>query len=628
MHEMRHTARAAGLAALALTFLGGGAVLAGPGDWPGFGNDPSQTKYSPLGQITPANVTNLKRAWTYDTGDPSVNARGWEISPIVVNDIMYFPTSGGKIIALNADTGQEVWKVDLKLVAGLPANPGSSRWGVSYWPGDGKAAPRIVVAVNDGHMLQLDAKTGALYKKFGNNGVVDLKIGVMEKFGGEYRPGQPPAIYKNIAIITAVSGENGRYGVPGDPRGFDLNTGKQLWRFHTVPQPGEANFGGWGVNGWKDRRGPGSWVPIAVDNATGTVFIALGQPTDQDYGISRPGNNEYSSSVIALDAVTGKLKWFFQTTHHDLFDYDVNAPPTLLDIRKDGKVIPAVAQTTKAGLLWLLDRNTGKPIFGYEERPVPHADAPGEVASPTQPFPLKPVPIARLSLTREELSTLSPAATKACQALYDGAVQEGPYTPHLMVQSLLFPSNEGGGSWGGATFDPNLRYIFVNTRSVGTRAILQPYRSSNALDSYAKRLMPFDGPEGYPCSIPPWGEIMAINADTADVVWRVPLGEYKELTARGIPKTGAPNAGGSIATAGGVLFVGATTDRTFRAFDERTGKELWSDELPNNSIATPMTYRGNNGKQYVATEFGAGLNVFNHPMPQPGTNQIVVYALP
>jgi glucose dehydrogenase len=595
-------------------------------DWPHFGNDPGETKFSSLSQITTANVKSLKQVWRYDTQDPSVNPRGWEVSPIVVNGIMYFPTARGKIIALNAETGQEIWTFDEK-GAGIKAV--GSRWGVSYWPGEEKRPARIVVATNDGHLFQLDAGTGALYKKFGNNGFVEMGADVMDRFGGDYRPGQTPAIYKNTAIITALSGENGRYGVPGDPRAFDLITGKELWRFHTVPRPGEPNFGDWGLNGWQDRRGPGSWVPITVDQATGTIFIALGQPTDQDYGISRPGNNTYSSSLLALDAITGKLKWFYQLTHHDLFDYDTNAAPTLIDVRRDGQTIPAVAQTTKAGFLWILDRANGKPIYGSEERSVPVPDAPGEPGSPTQPFPLKPVPIARLSMARDEVSRISPETAKNCQAQYDTATQEGPYTPHLMEQSLLFPSNEGGGSWGGATFDPNLRYIFVNTRSLGTKAILQPYRSSNRLNSYAKRLLTFNDPEGYPCSAPPWGEIMAINADTAEVVWRVPLGEYKELTARGIPKTGAPNAGGSIATAGGLLFVGATTDRTFRAFDSRTGAEIWSVELPNNSIATPITYQGKNGRQYVATEFSAGLNVFNHPRPSsPGTNQVVVYALP
>ncbi|HEY4077628.1 MAG TPA: PQQ-binding-like beta-propeller repeat protein [Rhizomicrobium sp.] len=614
-----------GTAPFALPSISLGAAT-GPGDWPGVGNDPGGSKFSTLSQITPANVTQLKKAWTYDTGEPSGGFRGWEVTPIVVNNLMYFPTSKGKIVALHADTGAEAWKVDLTT---LGVKGAGAKYGVSYWPGQSKTAPRIVVATKDGYLLQLDAKTGALYKKFGENGLVDLKAGVMEKFGGPYTPGATPAIYKNIAILSPTSGEQGRYGVPGDPRAFDLITGKELWRFHTVPRPGEANFGDWGLNGWQDRRGPGSWVPMTVDTQRGIVYIALGNATDQNYGGNRPGNNTYATSVIALDAVTGKLKWHWAITHHDIFDWDVNAPPTLVDVRKDGKVIPAVAQSTKVGYLWILNRETGEPVFGSEERPVPGSDAPGEVASHTQPFPLKPGPISRVSMTRDEVSDVSPGGKAACQKLYDTAVNAGPHTPYLTVPSLVFPSSEGGGSWSGASYDPGQDIIYVNTRSLGTMGRLMPSKSSNLFDSYAKQKLSFDDSQGYPCSAAPWGELMAIDANTADVKWRVPLGEYKELTARGIPKTGTPNAGGPIITASGLLFIGATADRMFRAFDARTGKELWSVELPNNSVDTPMTYRGMNGKQYVAAVISSGLDNFNIPkLAGPGTDKIITFTLP
>lgn len=627
MNRITQTALSgAAMAALLLTTQALGASNAG--DWPDIGHDPGGTKFSTLSQITPANVTGLKRAWTYDTGDPAGGFRGWEITPIVINNLMYFPTARGKIVALHADTGTEAWKVDLTTL-GI-RGPGA-KYGVSYWPGDAtrKMAPRIVVATNDGYLLQLDAKTGALYKKFGKNGLLNLAAGIMEKFGGNYTPGATPSIYKNIAILSPTSGEQGRYGVPGDPRAFDLITGKELWRFHTVPQPGEANFGDWGLNGWQDRRGPGSWVPMTLDTETGTVFIALGNATDQNYGGNRPGNNSYATSVIALDAVTGKLKWHFAITHHDIFDWDVNAPPTFVEVKKDGKVIKAVAQSTKVGYLWILDRVTGKPVFGSEERPVPASDAPGELASPTQPFPLKPGPISRVSMTRDEVSRISPESTKSCQAQYDKAVQAGPDTPYMMVPSLVFPSSEGGGGWGGASYDPQHGVIYVNTRSLGTMAQLRTSRSSNLFDSYAKQKIPFEDAQNYPCSAAPWGELMAIDANTADTLWRVPLGEYKELTARGVPKTGTANAGGIVVTASGLLFVGATADKMFRAFDARTGKELWSTELSNNAVDTPMTYMGKNGKQYVAAVISSGLDDFNRPrLASPGTNQITVFTLP
>jgi quinoprotein glucose dehydrogenase len=588
--------------------------------------DNGATKYSRLTQLTPANVAGLKQAWTFDSKDPSVGFRGWEMTPIVVNDVMYFFTTGKKIEALNAETGAPIWTVDLTK---LGVKGSGAKYGVSYWPGDGKAAPRIVVATTDGFLLQLDAKTGALFKGVGQNGLVNLAAGVMDKFGGTYTPGATPVIYKNLAIFSPASGEQGRYGVPGDPRAFDLTTGKEVWRFHTVPQPGEENFGTWGLNGWQDRRGPGSWVPLTVDAENGLVFVALGNATDQNYGGSRPGTNLYATSVVALDANTGKLKWYFQVTHHDIFDWDVNASPTLIDVVKDGQRIPAIAQSTKVGYLWILDRLTGKPIFGAEERPVIASDAPGEKSWPTQPVPLKPEPISRVSMTRNEVSKISPETIKSCQAQYDKAVQAGPNTPYMMVPSLVFPSSEGGGSWGGAAFDPQNHTIVVNTRSLGTMGVLQPTKSSNVLDSYAKRKIPFDDAQGYPCSGTPWGELMAINADTGDTVWRVPLGEYKELSERGVAKTGTPNAGGPIVTAGGLVFVGSTADRMFRAFDSKTGKELWSTDLPQNAINTPMTYQGRNGKQYVAIVTSNGLNEFTHPrIPSGQTNQIHVYALP
>ena len=626
---MKHAFASVALSALALAT---GPVNAATGsranvaDWPVLGGDPGSQKFSGLTQITPNNVASLRKAWTYDSGDPSVGFRGWEVTPIVVKGVMYFYTTGKKIVALDADSGAQIWSTDLTTlgVKGMGA-----KYGVSYWPGDRKSAPRIVVASVDGYLLQLDAKTGKLFTGVGDKGLIDLKKGVMEKFGGAYTAGATPAIYKNLAILSPTTGEQGRYGVPGDPRAFDLTTGKEVWRFHTVPLPGEPNFGSWGMNGWQDRRGPGSWVPLSVDEANGLVFIALGNATDQNYGGSRPGSNLYATSVIALKAETGELKWHFQITHHDIFDWDVNAAPSLIEVNKDGRRIPAIAQSTKVGYLWILDRLTGAPIFGAEERPSLDSDAPGEKASPTQPIPLKPEAISRVSMTRKEVSRVSPEAVKTCTAQYDKAVQAGPNTPYLTVPSLVFPSSEGGGSWGGASFDPQNGYIVVNTRSLGTMGVLQPIKSSNILDSYAKRKIPFNDAEGYPCSGTPWGELMAIDANSGDTVWRVPLGEYKELSARGVPKTGVPNAGGTIVTAGGVVFVGATADAMFRAFDVKNGKELWSAALPANAINTPMTYQGKSGKQYVAIVTTNGLNEFNKPkLPDKATNQLHVFALP
>jgi glucose dehydrogenase len=608
------------------------AGLYGQGDWAGPGRDPGGMKFSPLTQITPANVSKLSKAWTYDTGDVAGGFRPWEITPLVVDGVMYISTTSGKIVALNPDTGAELWKFESKAV--VPSGRVSTR-GISYWPGDGRTGGRIVGASPDGFLFQLDAKTGEPIRGFGANGAVDVKVGITEKFGPRtaYDIAAPPAIYKNLAIFAPSTGEQGRYGIPGDPRAFDLTTGKEVWRFHSVPQPGDANFGTWGSDGWQDRKGPGTWISLTVDTENGIVYVPFGNATDQNYGGSRPGMNLYGCSLVALDAATGKLKWFFQTTHHDVFDWDLSAPATLFEANIGGSRIPAVAQLTKRGLLFTFNRITGEPLFGVEERAAPATDAPGDKTWPTQPFPVKPAPVARISMTREEVNKTTPESEKACKAIYDNAVQAGPETPYMLsVPSIVFPSSEGGGSWGSPAFDSSNALIIGNTRSAGTLGQLRPMMSSGVLPSYAKQKLPFDDPYGYPCSAPPWGELFAVNANTGDIAWRVPLGEYDELTAKGVPKTGTPNAGGPIVTASGLVFIGATIDSRFRAFDVKTGKELWTTKLDNSAIATPMTYQGRNGKQFVATVVGGGGNgmaMFEKPQRTgTATNKIVVFALP
>lgn len=591
-------------------------------DWPAIGGDAASTKYSPLKQITPANVSKLKRAWTYDTGDTGGTD---EITPIVIGNVMYVATPQQHVIALNAQTGKEIWKY------APPAGGRMSEYrGVSYWKGDNQASPRIVFA-SGGNLIELDAETGQPVPSFGDGGMVDLRKGLDDKIPGSgYSVTSPPAIYKNLAILGPELGETGRYGMPGDPRAFDLDTGKEVWRFHTVPRPGEPNHDTWPDDAWQDRSGPSLWAPITVDTERGIVFLPVGNPTDQAYGGNRPGLNLYSSTLLALDAETGEMKWYFQTTHHDIYDYDLNSPPTLVTVNQNGTEIPAVAQMTKQGLLFILDRVTGKPIFGVEERPVPASDAPGEQTWPTQPFPLKPVPLARMSMTRDEVSKISPETQKDCEAQFDKVSTMGPFTPYGMEPSLVFPSSEGGGGWGGVSFDPGLGYIILNTRSVGTNAHLIP-TANQGINSYSKVKQGFEDQDGLPCSAPPWGELMAINANTGDVVWRVPLGEYADLKAKGVKITGTPNAGAPVLTASGVLFIGATTDSQFRAFDEKTGKMLWSTQLETSAIATPLTYQAADGKQYVATaEGGAGhLSAFIRPRPDgPVHDLVVAYSLP
>lgn len=575
---------AAGLAAIA-----GLAVHAqGPTDWPAAAGDVGAMKYAPVDQITPANVTKLTQAWTYQPGGPA---------PIVINNLMYF-ASAGNIVALNADSGAEAWKFQLS-----QATPGGAiRRGMTYWPGTSTQAPRVLVTMSGGKLVQLDAKTGRLVPDVG---VIDLANDIMDRIpdGEAYTIASPVAVYKNIAIFPGRTGEHNRWGIPGDLRGFDLLTGKEVWRFHTVPQPGDPNFGTWGLNGWQDRKGPGSWQPLSVDNENGLVFVALGNAVDQDYGNSRPGSNLYSASVVALEAATGKYRWHFQTVHHDIYDGDLNAPPMFAEVNRNGQRIPAIVQGTKTGLLFFLNRLTGEPIFGVEERPVPPTDALGDAAWPTQPFPVKPEPITRLSMTRAEVSKISPTAEKYCTEIYDQAVQMGPYTPYGMVPSISFPGSTGGGSNNGSAFDPGRGMVFATARNVATIGQLSAMLSSDVLPSFGKTKMPFEyylDHDGYPCNAPPWAELFGINANTGEHVWRVPLGEYKELTAKGIAKTGtATNSGAPLATAGGLVFIGGTADGQFRAFDSMTGKELWSASPGFNVGGYALSYRGANGKQYV-----------------------------
>ena len=559
-----------------------------PTDWPAAAGDIGAMKYSPADQITPANVAKLTQAWTYQPGGPA---------PIVVNDLLY-TVAGATVVALNADTGTEAWKFKLSDAT----TGGAIRRGMTYWPGDAQNASRVLVTISSGKLVQLDAKTGKLVP---NVGVIDLANGIMDRIpGGEaYTIASPVAVYKNLAIFPGRTGEHNRWGIPGDVRGFDLLTGKEVWRFHTVPHPGDPNFGTWGLNGWQDRKGPGSWQPLTVDVEHGLVFVALGNAVDQDYGNSRPGSNLYSTSVVAIEAATGKYRWHFQTAHHDIYDGDLNAPPMFVDVNRNGQRIPGIVQGTKTGLLFFLNRLTGEPIFGVEERPVPPTDALGDEAWPTQPFPVKPEPITRLSMTRAEVSKISPEAEKYCTEIYDQAVQMGPYTPYGMVPSISFPGSTGGGSNNGEAFDPGRGMVFATARNVGTIGQLSAMLSSDVLPSFGKTKMPYEyylDKDGYPCNAPPWAELFGINANTGDIVWRVPLGEYKELTARGIAKTGtATNTGAPVATGGGLVFIGGTADGQFHAFDSMTGKELWSASPGFDVAGYAVVYKGANGKQYV-----------------------------
>ena len=416
-------------------------------EWPSFGRDPGAQRYSPLTQLTPRNVAQLQEAWSFDTG-----ATNLQVTPIVVNGLMYV-TAGTMVFALEPETGKEAWRFDAKKKV--------ARRGVAYWPGDGTLAPRIFAGVGDGRLMALDAKTGEPVRGFGDAGFVDLKAGIRGT-DGPFMLESPPAVYRNV-LITGGANTEGEpsLGLYGDIRGWDARSGTLLWTFHTVPRPGEPGVETWEGESWKNRSGTNAWTYMTVDVDRGMVFAATGSPTTDFYGADRKGRNLYGNSLLALDANTGKLVWFQQLVHHDIWDWDLPAAPTLIEVKRNGRTIPAVAQMTKMSTLFIFDRRNGEPVFGIEERPVPQTSLPGEETSPTQPFPLQPAPLARTTFDpATDLYTLTPEHAAYCRTLWDEnkMYTKGMFTPPELDRTMvMFPSTLGGGNWSGLSYDAGAR---------------------------------------------------------------------------------------------------------------------------------------------------------------------------
>jgi len=592
-------------------------------DWPAYGHDPSGQRYSPLTKINPGNISKLRPAWQYDIDPGNVNLdaatrflTSTEAVPIMVGGVLYTPTLHHTIVALQPETGKEIWKYDLGKAAGAPLR------GVTYWHGDDQAPPQILAGTSDGRLIALNAKTGKFVPGFGKEGTLDLRAGVTDKFPtAPYHMSSPGAIYKNLIITGAQGKEDDPDGPSMDVRAWDLHTGKLVWTFHTIPHPGEPGYETWPKDNWITAGSPANWGAATLDAERGLIFLPVGQPAAQYYGGARSGKNLYSCSIVALDANTGKLRWSFQLTHHDLWDYDAEAAPSLMEVVHDGRKIPVVVAVSKPGLMFFLDRETGKSIFPVEERPVPQSDVPGEQTWPTQPFPTKPLPLARQSIRPDEIFTGDPKHEKFCRDLVEkigGIHNEGPYTPYSSKEfRVVFPGQQGGPNYGGVSIDPRLGYVFVNVRNVAGMGRMDKskdgdevaYRRSSPLGPGSVNARFWDPANQLPCQQPPWAELMAVAANTGDIAWRVPLGKSDEMEASGIRDTGAFGQGGSIATAGGLVFVAGTNDKRFRAFDSRTGKLLWETKLDAEGHTNPMTYVGRNGKQYVVI-MSSGLNAF------------------
>ena len=646
--------------------------MSGPADpakeWRTYGHDAGAMRFAPLRQITPVNGGTLNVAWVHlmspagcaggaparpraaggPVGDePETGRRGGglfgaglrpsQVTPLVIRGVMYITTPYGRVTALDPVTGEEFWS--FAVPAGIP-----STRGLEYWPGDGKTPAQVVFGSSDGKLYSIDAKTGKPNPGFGDNGVINLNTeAIMRGLPGRNLLTSPPTVYKHLVITGGTTQENPPQGPAGDVRAWDMRTGKLVWTFRSIPGPGERFHETWGGESWKNRTGVNVWGFLTVDEQRGIVYMPFGAPSVDQYGGDRPGDNLFGTSLVAADANTGRYLWHFQVVHHDIWDADMTGAPLLLEVKRGGKVIPAVAAVNKVGLVFLLDRVTGKPIYGVEERPVAQSEVPLERTAKTQPFPRKPEPLSRMRFEMKDVATVTPEIEAACRELLRGMAVGGPYLPvtynRMRVQ---FPGNHGGVNWGGTSYSPELGFLFANVNELGQVAGLRDHdpKKGPALGAGQGNRVdpggPYEGlpgaggrfsvkgptPQQYPCQQPPWGQLVAVNVHTGELAWRVPLGVTDSLP-EGKQKTGRPGNGGTMVTAGGLVFVGATDDARFRAFAAKTGEELWTVKLKGAAEATPMTYEGRDGRQYVViTATGGGF--FNNPVTD---DAVIAYAV-
>jgi quinoprotein glucose dehydrogenase len=696
------------LAALTLSAGEGLAPVPPEREWRTHGGNPGHTQHSPLAQIDTTNVRLLKVAWTYRTGDARGEGRSQiQCNPIVVDGVLYATSPGLHAFALDAASGRELWRFD-PTGAGAGAGGLGVNRGVVLWS-DGRER-RILYSAGQS-LFALDAATGRPAPGFGRGGRVDLGEGLGRDLAGTYvRATTPGAVYRDLLILGSAVGEGPGPSAPGHVRAFDVRSGAIRWIFRTIPQPGEHGYDTWPPEAWKTAGGANSWSGLSVDHARGLVYVPTGSPAFDFWGGDRKGANLFGNCLVALRAATGERVWHYQLVRHDVWDRDLPQAPVLLDVRRSGRTIDAVAQATKSGHVFVFDRVSGEPLFEIEERSVPRSDLKGEETQPTQPLPRHPPAFARQVFSEAEVTDISPAAHAAVLARLRQLRSGGQFVPPSTQGTVVFPGFDGGAEWGGSAFDPETRLLYVNANEmpwilemrelpapgalplgarvyaqhcavchgasrqgspqgqhpplvgleqrqarVDTLAVVEKgkgvmpgfsFLSRTEIDAVAShargeaepddpegeaaragRPYTFLGynrfldPEGYPAVKPPWGTLNAIDLDAGRIRWSVPLGELEELSRRGIPRTGTENYGGPIVTAGGLVFIAATKDEKFRAFDKRTGEALWETTLPAGGYATPATYEAR-GKQYVVIAAGGG------KMGTKSADAYVAFALP
>ncbi len=609
---MKKTIRQSHIAALmsgiALIAVCSTAMAAPEDDYRHYGGDPGGMRYSPLTTINKTNLSRITKAWQID-----MPLGGLQVQPIIVNGVLYATTTDGKVIAADAATGVQKWSVALTGAGG-----GRGR-GLTYWE---EGNDRRLLVPGGAFVYAVNADTGALVPTFGDAGKINLRnVRGDDPALNLVNQGSPVSLYKNIFMTAGGVPENGP-SVPGDLRGWDVKTGKLVWTFHTIPHPGEPGYETWPAEAYKTAGGVNAWPGTITDEKNGIFFAALGSPSDDFWGGDRLGDNLYGNSIVALDALTGKLLWHFQTVHHDMWDYDFATPPILQTVKRDGRTVEAVTVTNKAGFVFIFDRKTGKPLFDIKEVPQAASDVPGEVASKTQPIPVLPAPMGLHSVTPETLTNRTPEANAFARAKL-ATMKNGPvFTPVAKdKETIAIPGFSGGVEWGGMATDPN-GILYANSENIAwfTSIIDQPRPGPGRVSLTFKGYNKFRDADGYPATAPPWGTLQAIDMNTGQYKWKIPFGYYPELADK---TTGTESYGGPVVTANGLLIIGATiADRKLRIFDTANGKELWNTDLPFAGTATPATYMVN-GEQYITIATSGGRD-----QKGPKGAAIVAYKLP